>query len=414
MKPEADQRGGIGPISAGRAREHAAAQDFPTVRNNAPSDLETLRREFDEGFYRSQSPELDFAKMEPLVHFLTRGWREGRDPAPWFSVADYLGHHEDVRNTGANPFLHYLLHGRQEQRHIVSSRADWDEPPINAPAEAVAAPTPSKLRGRFERIRDGVAEGWAFDEAQPDLRLMVELWLATKLLCVATAGAEREDLKTAGIGDGRHCFAIRLPRLASQHEPVAITARIAGKDFILGTLEADISTRGLNAVIEQVAGLTITANFTPQSEYAEGTTVHVLLDGLVVAKIDTPSLPAGASYRATAALPPTVLDGGAHWFRLALADTAVPSSTTFCAPTLSRRPKTRCRLTPKSFQLHVRQRPSALCRAGAAIGDGAGDRGATGARARGSFGGEPISPRSTPRMRRSSSASASRRRSPRR
>ena len=117
MKPEADQRGGIGPVSAGRAREHAAAQDFPTVRNNAASDLETLRREFDEGFYRAQNPELDFAKTDPLVHFLIQGWREGRDPAPWFSVADYLAHHEDVRKNAANPFLHYLLYGRQEDEH---------------------------------------------------------------------------------------------------------------------------------------------------------------------------------------------------------------------------------------------------------------------------------------------------------
>ena len=168
-----------------------------------------------------------------------------------------------------------------------------------------------------------MAEGWAFDESRPDSRLKVELWLGLKMLCVGSADVEREDLKAAGIGDGRHSFAIRLPRLAPQDEPVDITARIAGADYILGTLPADISNRGLNAVIEQVSGLTLTANFTPQFEYAEGTTVHVLLDGQVVAKIETPSLPADASFRATAALPEAALDGAAHWFRLALADTQV-------------------------------------------------------------------------------------------
>jgi GT2 family glycosyltransferase len=319
MKSEADQRVGASPIFG----DLAAVRKEPAANFNAPSDLETMRREFDEAFYRARNPELDFETTEPLVHFAAKGWREGRDPAPWFSVADYLARHEDVRKIAANPFLHYLLHGRRQGRHVAGSRAGLAAPQPEEPAAAPAGMLPTKLRGRFERIGGGVAEGWAFDGSQPDLRLTVELWLGPKLLCVGAADAERDDLKAAGIGDGRHSFAIRLPRLAPQSEPVVITARIAGTDFILGDLSAYIADKGLHAVIEQVAGLTLTAIFTAQFELAEGTAVHVLLDGQVVATIETPPLPAGASFKATARLPDAALDGAAHWFRLALAETHV-------------------------------------------------------------------------------------------
>jgi GT2 family glycosyltransferase len=320
MKSAADQLLTAAPKSGERP---PGSPERLAVSFGDSSDLETTRREFDETFYRTHNPDVDFAAVEPLVHFLAKGWREGRDPAPWFSVVDYLAHHEDVRKIATNPFLHYLLHGRRQGRHVVVSRASAAAPPPEEPVAAPADPLPAKLRGNFERIRGGVAEGWVFDDARPDSRQTVELWFGPRLLCVGTADAERDDLKNAGIGDGRHGFAIALPRLAPQDEPLEITVRIAGADFILGRLFADISHKGLNAIIEQVSGLTLTAVFTPQLELAEARAVHVLVDGQRVAMIETPPLPAGASFRAMARLPDATLDGEAHWFRLALADTGV-------------------------------------------------------------------------------------------
>ncbi|MEW5688114.1 MAG: hypothetical protein AB1942_24620 [Pseudomonadota bacterium] len=72
--------------------------------------------EFDAAFYRARYPDVAALGGDPLDHFLTHGWREGRDPNPRFSVADYLDSHPDVRATGANPFVHYLRHGRSENR----------------------------------------------------------------------------------------------------------------------------------------------------------------------------------------------------------------------------------------------------------------------------------------------------------
>jgi hypothetical protein len=76
----------------------------------------------DQAFYRAANPELDEAGFDPVRHYLERGWLEGRDPAPWFSVRDYLEHHPDVAGGGFEPLAHYLRHGAREGRAICPSR----------------------------------------------------------------------------------------------------------------------------------------------------------------------------------------------------------------------------------------------------------------------------------------------------
>lgn len=75
----------------------------------------------DQAFYRSANPELDQPGFDPIRHYLERGWREGRDPAPWFSVRGYLEHHPDVAGAGLEPLSHYLRYGAQEGRSIYPS-----------------------------------------------------------------------------------------------------------------------------------------------------------------------------------------------------------------------------------------------------------------------------------------------------
>jgi hypothetical protein len=76
---------------------------------------------FDEMFYRKAYPDVEAAGLDPLRHFMDRGWREGRDPAPGFSTADYLLDHPDVSKE-ANPLLHYVRQGRSEGRLVRASR----------------------------------------------------------------------------------------------------------------------------------------------------------------------------------------------------------------------------------------------------------------------------------------------------
>ena len=52
---------------------------------------------------------------------MTVGWRQRRDPAHWFSVAEYLRTQGDVARSGENPFSHFLLTGCREGRAVSRS-----------------------------------------------------------------------------------------------------------------------------------------------------------------------------------------------------------------------------------------------------------------------------------------------------
>ncbi len=79
---------------------------------------ERLRAHFDQAFYQNANPDLH-KESNLFAHFMRVGWRQNRDPTPWFSVQDYL---TDNNLIGQNPFAHYLLSGAELGCRIRSSR----------------------------------------------------------------------------------------------------------------------------------------------------------------------------------------------------------------------------------------------------------------------------------------------------
>ncbi|MBB3230161.1 hypothetical protein [Halomonas stenophila] len=74
---------------------------------------------FNTEWYLANHPELQQdpkALRDPLKHFMVQGARQGLSPGPGFHTAWYLDEYEDVRDSGINPLLHYLRHGRHEER----------------------------------------------------------------------------------------------------------------------------------------------------------------------------------------------------------------------------------------------------------------------------------------------------------
>ena len=58
---------------------------------------------------------------DPLIavrHYMSDGWKEGRDPSLNFSVAGYLSAYPDVKEAGIEPLSHYLAFGRSEGRSV--------------------------------------------------------------------------------------------------------------------------------------------------------------------------------------------------------------------------------------------------------------------------------------------------------
>lgn len=148
-----------------------------------------LAAAFDASFYRLAYPDVAQQGGEPLRHYVEAGWRERRDPAPWFCANAYLAAHPDVE--GLDPFQHYLERGWREGRSISPSpyaldhvwlKADaghspqWRlDPPRPRPRPAPPPPVPGP----------GLAEARALVE--PEFDPDYYLWLNKD---VAESGAD--------------------------------------------------------------------------------------------------------------------------------------------------------------------------------------------------------------------------------
>ncbi len=71
---------------------------------------------FDSSFYLESNPDVASAGLDPLVHYLTWGAAEGRNPSPLFDTSFYLESNPDVARAGVNPLVHYLTRGAAEGR----------------------------------------------------------------------------------------------------------------------------------------------------------------------------------------------------------------------------------------------------------------------------------------------------------
>ena len=73
---------------------------------------------FDAEWYLKTYPDIAGASLDPLKHYLSHGWREGRSPGYEFDGAYYVRRYHDVEQLDIPPLVHYWLHGRFEGRRI--------------------------------------------------------------------------------------------------------------------------------------------------------------------------------------------------------------------------------------------------------------------------------------------------------
>lgn len=93
------------------------------------------------------------------------------------------------------------------------------------------------IRGYVDGIIGNHVVGWAHDPDHPDDRLELELELAEAPLGCCVADLDREDLRRAGIGDGRHGFRHPLNRTArtGDEHRVVVRALVDGSALSLAS-----------------------------------------------------------------------------------------------------------------------------------------------------------------------------------
>lgn len=115
-----------------------------------PDDMRLLAIAVDADFYRQAHHDLTYAELNPPLHYGVSGWREGRDPVPWFSTNAYLELNPDVAAAGANPFVHYLRRGFREGRAIAASvRADAYNAMLSGLGDAPITPAERSTAAEF-------------------------------------------------------------------------------------------------------------------------------------------------------------------------------------------------------------------------------------------------------------------------
>ena len=69
---------------------------------------------FDARWYLKNNP--DIGDVDPVVHYLEKGYLEGRNPSKYFDNEKYIETHPECKKLGMNPLLHYEVYLRPKKR----------------------------------------------------------------------------------------------------------------------------------------------------------------------------------------------------------------------------------------------------------------------------------------------------------
>jgi hypothetical protein len=130
---------------------------------------------------------------------------------------------------------------------------------VSHSTETAPAPSrPAEIQGLVDNATNARLYGWAWNAAQPEEHVAVELRLGEATVAAALADRPRADLAKAGVGDGRHAFELPLkPEWAQRHKELSVLVRAAdGTESVLAlkVRRADVDPTGsMQRVLEATA-----------------------------------------------------------------------------------------------------------------------------------------------------------------
>ncbi len=81
---------------------------FERVKSMQNNQVESIveKKFFDAKWYLAENPDLKGIDIPLVEHFLSIGWKEGRDPSPYFNMKAYLAKHPEILPISMNPLIH--------------------------------------------------------------------------------------------------------------------------------------------------------------------------------------------------------------------------------------------------------------------------------------------------------------------
>ena len=80
---------------------------------------------FDEKYYLKKYPNIKKSGINPFLHYIILGYKECKIPSKKFDGNYYLKNNKDVKEANFNPLVHYILYGKKEGRFISSKDEDY-------------------------------------------------------------------------------------------------------------------------------------------------------------------------------------------------------------------------------------------------------------------------------------------------
>jgi hypothetical protein len=99
----------------------------------------------------------------------------------------------------------------------------------------------ASLEGFHDIANCGEISGWAWDSAQPNTPINVEIYADNVLLTTIPADQFRQDLLNAGKGTGFHAFSFPTPNSLKDGQPHSILVRFANTNISLGNSPKSIT-----------------------------------------------------------------------------------------------------------------------------------------------------------------------------
>ena len=116
---------------------------------------------------------------------------------------------------------------------------------------------PARYVGHVDTIENGFVRGWARDEASPDARTDIDVYLGDRHVGSTTADRFRDDLMSAGVGDGRHAFIFALPPEARDAPTSAVGVYFRGTRIPLVRTQAITPSREPEPGLAELQELTL-------------------------------------------------------------------------------------------------------------------------------------------------------------
>jgi glycosyltransferase involved in cell wall biosynthesis len=178
------------------------------------------------------------------------------------------GHHAFalVVPGGLSPEHRHSIEVRRadDGRLLTGSPANLDASPTLLFRAANLSATPAPWRGQIEIVSRARLEGWAWDQRTPHVPMALVVLVNGEVVARVLANRYRKDLLKAGIGDGRHAFALHIPGGLSplSRHVIQVVGEADGCEMPSSPVVLEAATN-FDGTLEQVLSSSLAALHTP-------------------------------------------------------------------------------------------------------------------------------------------------------